>query len=167
MKSDAVNCPVMEIKQATVANHPEKVDVLYDEMGKPTYVLWIGVYNEGTIYAATYGEGIIKCDAYAVAAAPAPTAEDDNTTAVEAEEMNIYPNPVRDYALFNIQLNGNTAVSYVIYDLTGRMVSNGELGTFAEGTHTMKINTADLASGSYVIRLQAGEKTETAKFLVY
>ncbi len=166
-KSDAVNCPVMEIKQATVANHPEKVDVLYDEMGKPTYVHWIGVYNEGTIYAATYGEGIIKCDAYAVAVAPAPTAEDDNTTAVDAEEMNIYPNPVRDYALFNIQLNGNTAVSYVIYDLTGRMVSNGELGTFAKGTHTMKINTADLASGSYVIRLQAGEKTETAKFLVY
>lgn len=166
-KSDAINSPVMELKQAVVANHPEKIDVLYDEMGTPTYVIWPGVDNEGMIYAATYGEGIIACNTYAVAAAPEPTTEDDDNTTVVADQLNIYPNPVRDFAQFDLQLNGNTSVSYVIYDLSGRMVTNGELGTFAKGAHTMRISTADLASGSYIIRLNAGEKTETAKFLVY
>lgn len=162
-KSGAVSCPVMDLKQASQKNHDSKIDVLYDEMGTPTYVLWPGVDNEGMIYAATYGEGIISCATYKEGS-DFGVEENDMT---ENVQVNIYPNPVRDMAQMNITLTESANVSYQIYDLSGRMVANNELGFYGQGEHTMTFNAENLASGTYIIRVMAGNKAETAKFLVY
>ena len=162
-KSGAVSCPVMDLKQASQKNHDSKIDVLYDEMGTPTYVLWPGVDNEGMIYAATYGEGIISCATYKEGS-DFGVEENDMT---ENVQVNIYPNPVRDMAQMNITLTESAKVSYQIYDLSGRMVANNELGFYGQGEHTMTFNAENLASGTYIIRVMAGNKAETAKFLVY
>ena len=165
-KSGAAACPVMDIKQAVIKNHDAKVDTLYDEAGTMTLVLYPGVNNEGMIYAATYGAGIVSCDDFAFV----DESGDDNndpTAATEAEELSIYPNPVRDFAQFDITVDNSASVSFVIYDLSGRMINNGDLGRFSKGTHTLNVDTKDLARGSYIIRVKAGDKTETGKFLVY
>lgn len=162
-KSGAVSCPVMDLKQASQKNHDSKIDVLYDEMGTPTYVLWPGVDNEGMIYAATYGEGIISCATYKEGS-DFGVEENDMT---ENVQVSIYPNPVRDMAQMNITLTESANVSYQIYDLSGRMVANNELGFYGQGEHTMTFNAENLASGTYIIRVMAGNKAETAKFLVY
>lgn len=162
-KSGVVSCPVMDLKQASQKNHDSKIDVLYDEMGTPTYVLWPGVDNEGMIYAATYGEGIISCATYKEGS-DFGVEENDMT---ENVQVNIYPNPVRDMAQMNITLTESANVSYQIYDLSGRMVANNELGFYGQGEHTVTFNAENLASGTYIIRVMAGNKAETAKFLVY
>ncbi len=166
-KSGNLNCPVLDIKQAIMENHPTKVDVLYDEMGAATYVYYPGIENEGMIYAATYGVGIVKCDSYAIVTDPNNGDDDPTATTTEVEQLNIYPNPVRDFAQFDINVESNTTVSYVIYDLSGRTIEAVNLGNFNEGTHTLNVDTKDMPKGSYIIRVYVGEKTESAKFLVY
>ena len=85
----------------------------------------------------------------------------------ENVQLNIYPNPVRNIAQMNITLTEGANVSYQIYDLSGRMVANSELGFYGQGEHTMTFKAENLASGTYIIRVMAGNKAETAKFLVY
>ena len=155
---------VMEIKQAVMANHPDKIDKLIDEAGNTTEVVYTGIYNEGDIYAATYGAGILK---YKTGEENNEPGDDDDDDTATAEHLNVYPNPVRGNAQFDINVADNTTVSYVIYDLSGRMVTNGNLGKFNAGVHTLNVDTQELSSGSYIIRVVAGDKTETGKFLVY
>lgn len=162
-KSGEVSSPVMDIKQMVQENHDTKTDVLYDEMGVPTYINYPGVFNEGMIYAATYGSGIISCSTYKESG-DLGIGENEMTSNVQ---LNIYPNPVRGNAQVNIKLTENANVSYQIYDLSGRLVASSNLGFHVQGEHTVKFNAENLASGSYIIRLQAGKKTETGKFLVY
>ena len=162
-KSGEVTCPVMEIKQATLTNHEDKTDVLYDEMGTPTYVVYPGIHNEGMIYAATYGAGIISCDNYKEGG-DLSISENESTANVQ---LDIYPNPVRDLGNINITLNESAKVSYQIFDLSGRMIANNEIGYYEQGDHTMTFSANGLASGSYIIRVQAGKQSQTAKFLVY
>ena len=162
-KSGNVSCPIMDLKQAVLPNHDTKVDTLYDEMGIPTYVIWPGIDNEGMIYAATYGAGIISSATYKEGS-DYGVEENDMT---ENVQLNIYPNPVRNIAQMNITLTEGANVSYQIYDLSGRMVANSELGFYGQGEHTMIFKAENLASGTYIIRVMAGNKAETAKFLVY
>ena len=162
-KSGDISCPVMDLKQAVQENREDIIDVLYDEMGVPTYVVYPGISNEGMIYAATYGAGIISCATYK---------EGGDLSVVDNEmtdnvQLNIYPNPVRGAGKINITLTESAKVSYQIYDLSGRMVANSELGFYGQGEHTLTFNADNLSSGSYIIRVQAGSKSETAKFLVY
>ena len=166
-KSGDAACPVMDLKQAVVKNHDAKVDTLYDEAGTITLVLYPGVYNEGMIYAATYGAGIVSCDNFALLQSGDEPGDDNNTTVAETETLNVYPNPVRGQAQFDIKLDNNSAVSYVIYDLAGHVIAENNLGTYVKGTHTLNINTSDLSTGSYIIRITTGDKSETGKFLVY
>ena len=165
VKKGNISCPVMDIKQAIVANHPDKEEILIDEAGVTVILIYPGVYNEGDIYAATYGSGIIKYTNGEENNEPGD--DDDNNSTTTAEHLNVYPNPVKDFAQFDINVADNTAVSYVIYDLSGRMITNGNLGLFNAGVHTLNVDTKDLSRGSYIIHVMAGEKTETGKFLVY
>ena len=169
-KTGNVSCPVMEIKQAVLANRPNITDVLYDEAGDTTQIVFHGINNEGMIYAATYGAGVIYCDTYAVQTVnnDETNNDDDDNNVTVVETLDVYPNPVKgDAAHINISLDENATVSYVLYDLSGRMIENNNLGTYVKGTHTLNINTSGLKTGSYIIRVNAGEKTETTKFLVY
>ncbi|MCR5037068.1 MAG: T9SS type A sorting domain-containing protein [Bacteroidales bacterium] len=163
-RSGNITCPVMDLKQAIMANHDDVIDVLYDEMGTPTYIVYPGISNEGMIYAATYGCGIIKCGTY-------KEGSDHGINEVFAGNqnvmINVYPNPVRGDAQFNFTMSENGNVSYQIFDLAGRMVMNSELGFYGEGEHTATINTENLTSGSYIIRVIAGNTMNTGKFLVY
>lgn len=163
-KSGDVSCPVMDIKQAIQANHDDIIDVLYDEQGTPTYVTYPGVSSEGMIYAATYGSGIISCANYKEGG---DLSVDDNEMTSSNMNLNIYPNPVRDNAKFNITLNENARVSYKIYDLSGRMVASSDLGFYGQGEHSVSFSTANLASGSYIISVQAGNNVNNTKILVY
>ena len=168
IKAGEVSCPVMELKQALIQNHPTKIDVLYDEVGDSTCVEYPGVFNEGMIYAATYGAGVLSCSTHAEIVPTNNEGNDNNVVTVDETEMlNVYPNPVKDNAQININLDNDGTVSYVIYDLSGRLIINQDLGTYVKGMHTLNINTNELSTGSYIIRIKAGEKTETSKFLVY
>jgi hypothetical protein len=79
----------------------------------------------------------------------------------------MYPNPVRDAATVSFELNDNAAVSYQVYDFSGRMVKAERMGNYGQGKHEVNVSVDGLAKGAYVLRLNAGSKTSSVKFMVF
>ena len=152
--------PVMELKQQRLfvedtqtVNHTEEGDFV---------TVYPGVYNTGIIYAATYGRGIFRCENYKKDFAGVT----ENPT-VSNVNVSLYPNPVSSQATVSFELKESSTVSYQVFDMTGRMVMNQNLGRLNEGEHQVSINAESLSSGSYILRLSQGAKNETVKFMVY
>ena len=82
-------------------------------------------------------------------------------------DVTMYPNPVNGQATLSFNLNESSNVSYQVFDLTGRMVMNQNAGRFAEGQQEIRINTENLSTGSYILRLNQGAKNNSVKFMVY
>ncbi len=154
--------PVMELKQqrayvedAITVNHTNEGDFITE---------YPGVKNTGIIYAATYGRGVFRCENYksvsGVGVLENPSV--DNNVAVK-----MYPNPVSSQATLSFELTESGNVSYYVFDMTGRIVMNQELGRMSEGSHQININAENLGSGSYILRLSQGAKNNVVKFMVY
>ena len=95
---------------------------------------------------------------------------DYNATGVEALGMGFQRNTVLvNYTVSDISfdLKNNANVSYQVFDMTGRMVMNQNMGRMSEGSHQVNINAENLSTGSYILRLSQGAKNETVKFMVY
>ena len=153
--------PVMELKQqllniddAVMVNHTDEGDF---------ETFYPGVKNTGIIYAATYGRGIFRCENYKkdFASVPETPSVDNNVN------VNIYPNPVSSQATLSFELKESCNVSYQVFDMTGRLVMNQNMGRIAEGQHQINLSAENLSSGSYILRLSQGATTNTVKFLVY
>jgi hypothetical protein len=152
--------PVMELKQqrlcvddAISVNHTDEGDFVTE---------YPGVKNTGIIYAATYGRGVFRCENY-----KKEFTGINETPMASNVNVSIYPNPVSSQATISFELNEGSNVSYQVFDMTGRMVMNQNMGRLAEGEHTISINAENLSSGSYILRLSQGAKTNAVKFMVY
>lgn len=76
----------------------------------------------------------------------------------EANGFSIYPNPANN--VLNIIIPQNTIVSgYSIFDITGKVLANGQLGS--QNT----IDISGLSAGSYMVKL-AGENTQMTKIFI-
>ncbi|MBQ8221784.1 MAG: T9SS type A sorting domain-containing protein [Bacteroidales bacterium] len=156
--------PVMDIKQQLQENHGDRYEYLVDEIGEVTTITYPGIFNEGMIYIATYGRGLYRCDEYHVEYTELNV---EDVTMTETFGIEIYPNPIVSEATINFNVKANANVSYQIYDLSGRMIVNNVLGTYTEGYHKATFNVDGLSSGSYIIKVQAGTESHTAKIIVY
>ena len=152
--------PVMELKQqrayredAITVNHTDDGDFVTE---------YPGVHNTGIIYAATYGRGVFRCENY-------KKDFDDVTENPSVNNVNVsmYPNPVSSQATLSFELKESCSVSYQVFDMSGRMVMNQNMGHLAEGEHQVNINAESLSSGSYILRLNQGAKNNSVKFMVY
>ena len=152
--------PVMELKQQLLYHEDETVVKLTEDGEFVT--VYPGVYNTGIIYAATYGRGVFRCENYKKEFASVP-----ENPAVENVTVSMYPNPVSDQATISFNLESNANVSYQVFDMTGRMVMSKNIGQFGEGLHQVTINTENLSTGSYILRLSQGATSSAVKFLVY
>lgn len=156
--------PVMEIKQQLQENRDDDYIYLVDEIGDTITTVYPGIYNEGMIYIATYGRGLYNCDNYLVSGSELDVEE---PTMVQSFEMNIFPNPIVNDATINFNVANKAQVTMQVYDLSGRMVMNQVLGTYGEGSHTANFNVNGLTSGTYIVKVQAGNVSNTTKILVY
>ena len=156
----------MEIKQQLLENHDPRYIYLYDEVGEVTSIEYSSIKNQGIVYVATYGRGLYKCENYIPKRASESIIE-NTTSSTRALEMSIYPNPVVSEATIKFDVEATATVSYQIYDLSGRMVQSATLGNYGQGTHSANFNVDGLSNGTYIVRVQAGSVTNTAKILVY
>ena len=155
--------PVLELKQQVIRQDAQYVAIVDGE--ETEIVVYPGTDNEGTIYAATYGRGLFRCETYR----QSENSVSEPTTAVVAKNnISMYPNPVSgDEAKVCFKLNTNAMVSYQVFDIKGRMVKNEVVGNFAEGSHEASVSVNGLSSGSYILRLTAGNYTSSVKFMVF
>lgn len=154
--------PVLDLRQQVVSHEDQYVTTMIDSVEYVT--TFAGTNNQGVIYAATYGRGLFRCETYRQESG---TSVPETPAVAVASKVSMYPNPVRDEAKVNFELNDNTMVSYQVYDMTGRMVKMETLGNYGQGKHEVNISVNDLATGAYVLRLNAGSNTSSLKFMVF
>jgi predicted outer membrane repeat protein len=77
------------------------------------------------------------------------------------------PNPVRHRATLSFAVKETQKTTVRLYNVLGQQVATLYRGTpTAEETQTIDLSTADLSSGIYIMRLQAGERTKTRRLTV-
>ena len=74
---------------------------------------------------------------------------------------------VGDKYFITVYGNSGGLVNYQVFDLTGRMVMSQNIGRVAEGVNEFSINTENLSTGSYILRLNQGANSSCVKFMVY
>jgi hypothetical protein len=82
--------------------------------------------------------------------------------------VNVFPNPVTDYATLNYTLKETTNLQIGLYDITGRQVSNLSYGEQSTGQHTQTINIQELhlKSGIYILIVNDGNTADSKKLIV-
>ena len=72
-----------------------------------------------------------------------------------------YPNPFNPSTALRYEVGVAGPVRLAVFDATGREVAVLVNGTVAAGAHTARFDARGLASGVYLVRLQAGEQIRT------
>ncbi len=65
------------------------------------------------------------------------------------QQIGIYPNPAKDFAVVGIKLNQASSIAITVYDITGKVVYNNAASKIEAGQNEIKINTTEFASGTY------------------
>ena len=71
-----------------------------------------------------------------------------------------FPNPFREAATVRFRLDAPAEVRLDVLDVLGRRVG-GASGAYAAGEHAVQLGGADLASGVYIVRLDAAGEVRT------
>ncbi len=78
-----------------------------------------------------------------------------------------YPNPFNPNTTIEFEIKEDAKVKLTVYNILGEQVAELVNGDINMGTHKVDFNAANLASGVYVYRLDAGNKfTETKKMVL-
>jgi hypothetical protein len=107
------------------------------------------VKNYGTIYAASYGNGLYRDTTYYSALGIDPV----TVNTPRAGMLKVVPNPTRDKVTVTYKLDNASGVTLYLYDLTGRLAMNRSLGTQGKGEHTATVDLSGLNPGTYVLKV--------------
>ena len=78
----------------------------------------------------------------------------------------VWPNPATTTTQVAFTLEEAGEVSLDVFDVLGRRVVQVATGEFASGRHVLPLNTQQLASGVYVVRLIAGSRSAVHRVTV-
>ncbi|SMO35026.1 Por secretion system C-terminal sorting domain-containing protein [Saccharicrinis carchari] len=108
-------------------------------------------YGSASITLRANSNGNVVEESFDVTVSVSTDVED-----TKANDISIYPVPFDNY----IHINGSALgdASYSIVNLSGRVVQNGMLNA-----HVNRVNTSDLANGSYIIRVKSAVGVVTQK----
>ncbi len=66
----------------------------------------------------------------------------------------MYPNPVNDKLIIQYYLYDAEEVVMNVYDVNGRLISQGKISDATNGLHHAQLSTAELAAGNYIVELK-------------
>ena len=76
-------------------------------------------------------------------------------------ELKIYPNPIKDKITVELNLAKDAKVNVQLISKDGKVILNADKGTLKQGAQQLSFNINNLASGSYFVRIKAGDKYYT------
>jgi hypothetical protein len=82
------------------------------------------------------------------------------------DEVLLYPNPVQNVLSIVYELDNNSEVSIVIFDLAGRQIALVQSGVQISGKNIVEWNASELIQGTYICRMILGNKVYVEKFIV-
>ncbi|MBN2202513.1 T9SS type A sorting domain-containing protein, partial [bacterium] len=74
-----------------------------------------------------------------------------------------YPNPFNPTTTISFALPKSSEVSLTVYDMSGRVAAEMAMGKLSAGVHKVVFDASKLSSGTYIIRMKAGEFTSAKK----
>ena len=77
--------------------------------------------------------------------------------------VTVHPNPLRERARVAFALDRPAEVRLAVYDALGREVAVVVEGRLGAGRHAAAFEAGGLPSGTYLWRLEAGERVETGR----
>ena len=93
--------------------------------------------------------------------------EVDVTTPLQFELSQNYPNPFNPATMINYQIAAPVNVNLIIYNTLGEEVAVLINNQFTEaGQHSVRFDGSNLASGTYIYRLTAGDFVQTKKMML-
>ncbi|MBE2280778.1 MAG: C39 family peptidase [Ignavibacteriaceae bacterium] len=125
------------------------------------------IYNKTDITRSWFSKGGISYTFYPEGDNPTSVDDVNQTNLVSDYKLNQnYPNPFNPSTVISFSVPVNEFVTLKVYDLLGSEVAvllNTELPA---GNHSVNFNPGDLASGTYIYRLTAGNFSETKKMFL-
>ncbi|HZV69945.1 MAG TPA: CHRD domain-containing protein [Saprospiraceae bacterium] len=79
-------------------------------------------------------------------------------------EVLLSPNPVTDELNISVEVSTKTSLDMDVYDLSGKRISTHPFN-LSEGKNDVRIETADLTAGFYLLMITDGNATKTYKFV--
>jgi hypothetical protein len=156
------NVPVFDLKQQLINKTADTVRLINGP--EITVLNYPGTNNYGIIYGATFGKGLYRCNQYR-----RPVGVFENPSKAKNQQLNVrvYPNPVNGIAFVDFELSKNSSVGYSIFDLTGKVMQQKNIGVKSAGKIQLELPVNELKQGSYILRIESAETTGVVKFLVY
>lgn len=94
---------------------------------------------------------------------PILSTENINTVPKSFKLAPAFPNPFNPVTTIRFTLPNESPVNINIFDTTGRLVTNLNLGKFQAGTHSHKIDGSNWSSGIYIIQVEVSGETLSQK----
>ncbi len=80
-------------------------------------------------------------------------------------DLSVFPNPANDRLNLRFTVAKESAAEITVFDMAGRLLLNRK-EQLAAGRQTLPLQTSRLLPGTYLVRIQTGEWTQTRKFTV-
>jgi len=116
--------------------------------------------NYKNYYCASHGGGLFKTESLVGVNDIVDGRKDDNKSSVI-----VYPNPIQINTKLEFNLENNSRSIVKIYNLSGQMVNEIDLGNLSSGKQIVDLQTGKLKAGTYLVNLQAGDLNEVVKIV--
>jgi flagellar hook assembly protein FlgD len=77
----------------------------------------------------------------------------------------MYPNPTSDNTTLVFNLDEVSDVTVKIYNLSGSLVKTITKKNLEGGKQSLSLDSAEMPKGTYIVKMNAGQQNETAKFI--
>ncbi len=128
------------------------------DAGNPVY--------EGDIFAGTHARGFFSSGDLKTARPVSVKEETAFEFSNGGAQLKMYPNPATEYTNVLLNINKTADVAIFVRDINGKVVKQMKLSRMPAGKQEIRINTSDLAAGSYILTLQQGDNVNSGKFVV-
>jgi len=161
--SDSISLPDLYLEPHFSAeyHYPMTLDSSLFTQGY-TYYYRITATDKSLIPEATT---VPETGFFAVNYDPAASVDDGEVPQSFALEQN-YPNPFNPSTTISYTIPKSGRVTLKVYSVLGSEVATLHDGYQSAGTHSVEFNAADLPSGVYFYRLEAGDQSSTKKLLL-
>lgn len=125
-----------------------------------SYSLWTSMDN---LEVVAFVQNTATGEVYQAALATITAGENELTNGFNAK---LYPNPVKDNLILNINADRNADASLDIVNTLGQVVYSERIESIPAGENRYQINTSNMESGIYSARINFGGNVQTVKFTV-
>jgi len=114
----------------------------------------------GEIYIGTFGRGI-----WSSASFLGVDESQMNSPEKDVFKFNLVPNPTNSSTAVSVNLENASDVSIEVYTINGTKVHSLSMKNVNSGHHDIQLDVDGLRTGTYIVKLVAGNKIATSKFI--